>query len=131
LRPQTADAAVGRPPEPALHQHQHQQAGQERSAYVYRPASVNSARVAEYFGRAPNSARGAGCDADLDGSLRYCHAAGGGGGSGVAAHARLYADHFRKQQRLQEERRLRWVGASEVARRHGSGSRVSAALGHG
>ncbi|KAL4431755.1 hypothetical protein ABPG77_002971 [Micractinium sp. CCAP 211/92] len=76
------------------------------TAPSYRPAAIHSARGAEYYNRPPTSTRSAG-NSDSSGS-------GGWGGPGstastgaLTAHNRLYADHFRKQKRLEEERRLR------------------------
>lgn len=83
-----------------------QAAPRTTTAPSYRPAAIHSARGAEYYNRPPTSTRSAG-NSDSSGS-------GGWGGPGstastgaLTAHNRLYADHFRKQKRLEEERRLR------------------------
>lgn len=65
---------------------------------THRPAAINSARGAQFFNDTGSP--------DPSG-LDYRSAAMSGGGGGLPAHNRLYADHFRKQQRLEEERRLR------------------------
>ncbi|PRW39076.1 expressed ef-hand domain-containing isoform A [Chlorella sorokiniana] len=68
---------------------------------THRPAAINSARGAQYF-----NDTGSPDPCSLD--YRSAGTAGGSGsGGGLPAHNRLYADHFRKQQRLEEERRLR------------------------
>lgn len=77
-----------------------QQPAESEPPLTHRPAAINSARGAQYFNDtgSPDPS-----------SLHYRSAAttGGGSGCGLPAHNRLYADHFRKQQRLEEERRLR------------------------
>lgn len=95
-RPQTAGAALGGQPS---------EEQQQQGPPSYRPASIHSARGAEYFNHAPSSSGGS--HPDTDGGLHY-RTAGVGGAASLPAHTRLYADHFRKQQRLEEERRLRW-----------------------
>ncbi|KAL4440425.1 hypothetical protein ABPG75_003426 [Micractinium tetrahymenae] len=78
------------------------------TAPSYRPAAIHSARGAEYFNHPPTSARSA-ADSEADssgGGVRRAPGSTGSTGS-LPAHNRLYADHFRKQKRLEEERRLR------------------------
>ncbi|PSC72051.1 expressed ef-hand domain-containing [Micractinium conductrix] len=91
-------SAAGRPPmqRPAT------AAASVSSQRTFRPAALSSARGSEFFNSGPPGTSGLGT-----GSGRY-RAGGIGATSGaLPAHNRLYADHFRKQQRLEEERRLR------------------------
>lgn len=76
------------------------------TAPSYRPAAIHSARGAEYYNRPPASARSAG-DSEADSSGVWRGAGSTGSTGSLPAHNRLYADHFRKQKRLEEERRLR------------------------
>lgn len=69
---------------------------EDQRPFAFRPASVNSAYGNQYFG---SKAAGG----QVTPQMAY-HTQGG-----AAAHNRLYADYFTKQDRLNEERRLRWV----------------------
>ena len=112
-RPSSGESLASRQAQAKGQQGQQQPAAphhQQQQLPAYRPACINSARGAEYFNQAPSSSGGsnsAGSGGANNGSGQQF--SGGSGGGSVPAHNRLYADHFRKQQRLEEERRLRWV----------------------
>lgn len=78
-----------------------------------RPATVPNGHAAEYYSRPPPTSRSVpDSEVDSTGGLHYRSAGSGTTGSGgsggsLPAHNRLYADHFRKQQRLEEERHRR------------------------
>lgn len=107
-RPTSGDSLASRQAQAKGQQQEQQQLA------AHRPACINSARGAEYFNQAPSSSggshsAGSGGGGANNGSGQQHSGGSGGGGGSVPAHNRLYADHFRKQQRLEEERRLRWV----------------------
>lgn len=77
-------------------------AQQQQRPLAYQPACATSAHGAQYFNRPPPGSTYSGSSGDSSGGLGYRS-----GGAALNAHSRLYADHFRKQQRLEEERRLR------------------------
>ncbi|KAI3431406.1 hypothetical protein D9Q98_004459 [Chlorella vulgaris] len=77
------------------------EADEQQGPLSYRPASIHSARGAEYYNRPPATSTKS-PDSGSDSGAPYRSS-----GGSQPAHTRLYADHFRKQQRLEEERRLR------------------------
>eukprot|EP00887_Chlorella_sp_A99_P002366 scaffold10.g2366.t1 len=86
---------------------------EEGGVPAYRPASVNSGYGSPYHGARPaGSPRGGGRIASgRQPQLHQPQALGKCTIGGGSVHDRLYSDHFRKQARLEEERRLKELEA--------------------